>query len=617
MKSIVIIILTHNSLDDATKPCLTSVLTVKSNLIFDVIVVDNDSCDGTKEYLISQEPLFPNLKIHLSDNNDGYAAGNNIGINTIKSDFYILLNNDTVVTDYWLDKLVRFWDEHPEVGMVGPVTNSVGNEQLIHTTSRDQDSIIAEGLSWARRCHGDYFFTSVLGFFCVAIKKEVINDIGLLDEDFGIGTFEDNDFCRRAVSSGHKLACVEDVFIFHKGSVTFKQSKVDMNALFFTNLRRYEEKNSVTWESGHNVNTFLGLFEHYLKSTSIDDFTKTIFKLENKILAFRALDYPDVYRKYMELLKLHGSHENAACGLEQQVKMLSLHLREIESSHTWKMAKKIHRVIDKFIFLYRRICGLASSENISAGTKIQPKHDVVIVNQEKEDLDYILKQNANKTIIVFPPLIDWRLPLFQRPQHIALQLAKHGFLYFYCTRNSGYDNVNGLERLSEGCYLTNRMDLILAIDQPKVIHLYSTDLATPPDFVFNEMRMGSTILYEYMDEIHPSISNAEIPSHTVVKHNAIINDDRCIVIATADKLYKEVLARRSYNCTLVTNGVDLSHFSKKFVVGDTPAELLSIITKNKVIIGYFGALASWFDYELLIKIAEERPNFELVIIGLS
>lgn len=233
----------------------------------------------------------------------------------------------------------------------------------------------------------------------------------------------------------------------------------------------------------------------------------------------------------------------------------------------------------------------------------------------KKQLEEILSLHKGKPIIVFPPLVDWNIPLFQRPQHIACNLANEGFLYFYCTGNLQYDSVEGFQQINKSCYLTNRYDLVSGLPVKKILHLYSTNMAPMErDFIGPLDKDGDTILYEYIDEIHEDISG-KIPKFVMERHEHILKNEQCIVVATADKLYDEVLQNRKYNCMLVTNGVDYNHFCVDPTKKAVPLEIVDLVEKKKPIIGYFGALASWFDYELIEKLAFERPDYEVLLIG--
>ncbi len=233
--------------------------------------------------------------------------------------------------------------------------------------------------------------------------------------------------------------------------------------------------------------------------------------------------------------------------------------------------------------------------------------------QHSDQLNRILSDNRDMPVIVFKPITDWHLKLFQRPQHIALNLSKSGFLYFFCTGNF-YENVDGFEKISESGYVTDRYDMLAALPRRKILHLYSTDNWTGYDLVQRELASGNIILYEYVDEIHEKVSVRKIPDFVFERHEKILSDERCIVVATADKLYQDVLAKRSRNCALVTNGVDVAHFSGSPENPAPPGAMRQPVRPGVPVIGYFGALASWFDFDLVRKLAGER-EWQVVLIG--
>lgn len=227
----------------------------------------------------------------------------------------------------------------------------------------------------------------------------------------------------------------------------------------------------------------------------------------------------------------------------------------------------------------------------------------------------ILAQHAGLPVIVTCPMLDWDAPLFQRPHHIAFNLSRCGFLCIYCTDNWSQDSVLGFREIAETLYVTNRADIVMSEEFRKVYLINSTDNAVTLDFVEREMAKGNLILYEYMDEIHEQISCMGVPDSTYIRHEAILSDERCMVVATADKLLQDVQAHRSRNFVMVTNGVEYEHFARRFSTAEMPVELRHLVAGGRKIIGYFGALASWFDYELVLKVARERPDYEVVLIG--
>ena len=231
-------------------------------------------------------------------------------------------------------------------------------------------------------------------------------------------------------------------------------------------------------------------------------------------------------------------------------------------------------------------------------------------------LDDILRENGDRPIILSLSFIDWNVPLYQRPQHMAIQLAKQGFLYFYHTRNY-YDFLDGYNKIGENMYLTNRFDDVYEKlkGKKKFIHLYSTNMyEDDEERIERAIDNGDMILYEYIDEISEKISGRKIPQFVLDRHERLLKDEEhCYVIATADKLYRDVAKHRRRNFKLVTNGVVFEHF--RDIKNMIPKEMEGVVKKNNPIVGYYGALASWFDYELLKGVAREREDWSFVLIG--
>lgn len=292
-KKVAIIILSYNLLDKTTKPCIESIYKARTHCDFEVLVVDNLSTDGTRDYLLKAKDEYKNLRLLFNEQNLGFAGGNNAGMKAIQADYYILLNSDTIVTDYWIDKIVDFMETHPEVGMAGPITNSAGNEQMIHVKSTTEEEIIREGLEWANKHSKDYFFTNLLGFYCVAIRREILDNVGYLDEAYGIGMFEDDDFSLRVMKAGYKLAVLENVFIYHKGSVSFSSLLTDeyRNKTFFKNLKYYEQKFNIKWKSKFNTDTFVEVIQHYLKNIDETNSDRIKEKIANRLEIMKNFDY--------------------------------------------------------------------------------------------------------------------------------------------------------------------------------------------------------------------------------------------------------------------------------------------------------------------------------------
>lgn len=213
---------------EMTQKCLNSIKEHTTD--YEVIIVDN----GSSPAYAGPEQIIRNAE------NLGFPIAVNQGIKAAQGEIIVVLNNDIIVTPFWLDRLA----EHLKTfDMIGPKTNSVSGPQKVGAASYSNPSGIDNFASviYANN-QGKAIPFHRLVFFCVAIKKQVIDKIGLLDEQFSPGNFEDDDFCLRAVEAGFKLGIADDVFIHHEGSATHKSLNIDYQTLMATNKAKFQAK---------------------------------------------------------------------------------------------------------------------------------------------------------------------------------------------------------------------------------------------------------------------------------------------------------------------------------------------------------------------------------------
>lgn len=243
-----IAIVTYHNVE-VTKLCLDSVFrnTVWPN--YEVIIVDNASADTTPDYLRELEANHDNVRIILNDTNRGFAGANNQALEIATGDVLVLLNNDTVVPNGWLPKLLRHLSD-PEIGLVVTVTNFSGNESRIEVPYKNLEEMEEFAEKYTREHEDQLFDIAVAAMYCVAMRRDTFEKVGPLDERFSVGMFEDDDYSHRMRLAGLRVVCVEDTFVHHFGQASFKKlSTSEYQAVWDRNQRLYEQKWGRTWEA--------------------------------------------------------------------------------------------------------------------------------------------------------------------------------------------------------------------------------------------------------------------------------------------------------------------------------------------------------------------------------
>jgi len=220
-----VVVLTYNQFEQTTRPCLDSLRPWYGDPYIEFIVYDNDSPDGSREKTKKWCERFPAIKFVEGTTNLGYAGGMNAAAKFASGEWLYLVNNDTEFPAAALDALKHvLHTAEPEIGMIGPVTNSAGNGQRLYDPSKTKQQWLDLG-AWLHQNPTNVLIpTYRCDFFCIAIRRSVWVQLNGLDTAFGPGYYEDFDFSLRLRQAGHEQSITEDVFIYHQGSATFCQS---------------------------------------------------------------------------------------------------------------------------------------------------------------------------------------------------------------------------------------------------------------------------------------------------------------------------------------------------------------------------------------------------------
>ena len=219
-----IIILNWNGLEDTIK-CLESLKKITySN--YEVIIVDNGSHGDDADILDRNYREY--IKLIRNAENTGFTGGNNLAIKWLlqnsNPDYFLLLNNDTVVHPELLTEIVKVAENDLQIGIVGPKTYVLDLPEIIQTVWVDLDmyrgrATLAGLLDTDKGQYNEIRSVDCVQGSCLLIKKKVIEQVGLLDEDY-FCYWEETDYCLRTRKAGYKIYYSPKAVIWHKNTVT-------------------------------------------------------------------------------------------------------------------------------------------------------------------------------------------------------------------------------------------------------------------------------------------------------------------------------------------------------------------------------------------------------------
>ena len=192
-----------------------------------IVVADNGSTDGSVQWM---QETYPDIRLVLLDKNYGFTGGYNRALQEIDADYYVLLNSDIEVGENWLDPMLGWMEEHPEVGICQPKILSVAEPDRFEYAGAAGGFIDRFGYPFCRgrilsnleKDEGQYdepvecFWATGA---CLMVRSSLYHHLGGLDESF-FAHMEEIDFCWRAKMLGYQVWCVPASTVWHVGGGT-------------------------------------------------------------------------------------------------------------------------------------------------------------------------------------------------------------------------------------------------------------------------------------------------------------------------------------------------------------------------------------------------------------
>jgi GT2 family glycosyltransferase len=233
------IIIVNSNTCELLRDCLRSVTRSTIGIQYEVIVVDNNSADGSANMV---ETEFPCVKLVRNSENLGFSKGNNQGFEVSSGKYILMLNSDTLVFDEAVNSSVRFMDEHPEAGAVG--CRTVDGEGELQLTYERFPTILSEMFRTTPLSRlfphnvavdrGGYLEVDWVQGSFLMLRRAALSEIGMLDEMYSPAYSEETDLCYRLKKAGWRVYYVPDATIVHFGGQTTKS----MHEWHFLQLHR-------------------------------------------------------------------------------------------------------------------------------------------------------------------------------------------------------------------------------------------------------------------------------------------------------------------------------------------------------------------------------------------
>ena len=230
--------------------CLNSIYKTVTDIESEIYVVDNNSTDGSQAEV---KEKFPDVKLMENETNTGFAHANNQALKLMQGNFAVLLNSDAVLKENSIKKLLTFISDNPGVGIAGVQLlnddgsrqNSIDNFPSLETEIFNKSILRlilpkkypGKNVSYKDPIEVD----SVIGA-CMIVRKEAIDEVGDLDEDYFI-FLEETDWCFRMYKKGWKVYHVPDAEVFHLSGHSKKKNPWRSQIEYYKSLYLFFRKN--------------------------------------------------------------------------------------------------------------------------------------------------------------------------------------------------------------------------------------------------------------------------------------------------------------------------------------------------------------------------------------
>jgi hypothetical protein len=418
--------------------------------------------------------------------------------------------------------------------------------------------------------------------------------------------FEDDDYCIRAKKAGFTLAVVEDCFVYHKGSMSFsKLGAESYRGLFEKNKAYFREKHGLEWTLTEIAFSYWEKFDLDFQS-HINKLKKVSSEIERIIVRYENFKHLLVQIQQIELASAPTNIRAASTHRVATVTKWKLRKRNFQRNFIQGNAATRWRYVRLLLRKVSHRLGFNHNSNFT----LTDEQDTELTQSARAvigKLKAIKDGLEGRKLVVFPSTIDFHY-MTQRPQHLARAFTAAGYVVIYGTQNHQEDKVDIIEQVADNLYLLNEPYFIFlghAFHPEEVIYY----CLWPNNVKHLSYLPYSYLLYDYMDEL----SLLDLPQDELERDHQYILNQADLVTVSADRLMAQLPVHILPKTLLVNNAVSREFFDAVNVHDLVSGSLTS--TGKRPILGYYGAIAEWVDFDLIEYLAEELPDTRIVLIG--
>ncbi|MBN2483563.1 MAG: glycosyltransferase [Candidatus Omnitrophica bacterium] len=223
------------NLKEITQQCIESIIK-NTEAPYRLILVDDASQEPARQYLESlrEDKRIGEYLLIRNETNLGATKSFNRGMQASSAEYVVLLNNDTLVTAGWLTEMIAVAESAVDIGIVNPASNNLGQHP---PKGIPLDEYAA---SRRKKFHGEYIEMATAVGFCYLMKRRLLDKIGLWNEQYGLGYFEETEHCIRARQNGYRIVMAKGAYVYHYEKSSFKLI-FDYEKLFEANQKKFRE----------------------------------------------------------------------------------------------------------------------------------------------------------------------------------------------------------------------------------------------------------------------------------------------------------------------------------------------------------------------------------------